>query len=267
MTDLPPPGRGVPSRLGVRASVEDGRLLLTLITRPNVLHHGVVRTSVLSYLVDALAGVEVDVPATWSLTADLSVRARPMAAPPEIVARATNVRSGRRSSTSTVELATPDGELVGLGAATFTAIDRRPSDPPKPDTTPERTVARFETYTRLLAEPLRDEAGITSLDPSNGVVEVVARRELQNSNGTIQGAMVALIAEAAAEDLIEARFGVPVVVTDLDVRYLNRMEGGIARSSCRVVGDGPTATVEVRLHDADRDRITTLVYARAAVVG
>ena len=64
---------------------------------------------------------------------------------------------------------------------------------------------------------------------------------VRNPNGTLQGGMVALLAESAAEDLLEARFGEPVVVTDLDIRYLARAEHGPVRTSCRLIGAGPEA--------------------------
>jgi len=57
MTDIPGPGTPVPSRLGVTARYEDGELVLDLAPRPETLHHGVVRASVLSFLVDAAAGI------------------------------------------------------------------------------------------------------------------------------------------------------------------------------------------------------------------
>jgi acyl-coenzyme A thioesterase PaaI-like protein len=266
VTDLPPPGPTVPGRLGVTASVEDGALVFSLVPRPEHLHHGVVRASVHAYLVDALAGVSMDVGDTWALTTDLSVRAAAVPAPVAITARATVLRVGRRIGSATVDITTDAGELVGTGAAAFTTIERRATDPPKPNTTPKGTVARFAHRTRFLSEPLRQEAGIRSVDAPAGIVEVTVTRQLRNTNGTLQGAMVALVAEAAAEDLVQARFGVRAVVTDLDIRYLNRVEGGKVRSRCRLLGDRPDSPVEVYLHDVERDRTSTLVYARAAVL-
>ena len=49
--------------------------------------------------------------------------------------------------------------------------------------------------------------------------------------------MVALFAEAAAEELASARFGIPAVVTELDLRYLAQ------------TGDGPGP---VEVHGARR---------------
>ena len=68
----------------------------------------------------------------------------------------------------------------------------------------------------------------------------------------LQGAMVALVAEAAAEDLMATRFGSPVVVADLDLRYLRKTTVGPVRSRARLLGDGPGSPVEVELVDTGR---------------
>jgi hypothetical protein len=75
--------------------------------------------------------------------------------------------------------------------------------------------------------------------------------------------MVALLAEAAAEGLVATRFGLPVVVTDLDLRYLRKAQVGPVRTRSRLLGNGPDAPVQVELVDLSTDQITTLVYARA----
>jgi acyl-coenzyme A thioesterase PaaI-like protein len=267
MTDLPPLGPSVPARLGVTADVDgDGQLVLALEPRPEHLQHGRVRASVHAFLIDLLAGLRLNVGNdAWTLTTDLSVRASTIPAPRRLETRAEARRQGRRNATWTVDIWAGDA-LAATGAASFITLDRRTDDPDKPDTSPAAAMARFTEHRSRLTAPLREEAGIVSVDPASGIVEVDVTHDVLNTNGTMQGAMVALVAESAAEDLIEARFGVRAVVTDLDVRYLNRVERGRVRSTCRLLGDGPDATVQVLLHDIDRDRATTFVYARAAVV-
>ena len=78
--------------------------------------------------------------------------------------------------------------------------------------------------------------------------------------------MVALVAEAAAEEMASARFGSAAVVTELDLRYLAQTGAGPVRSRCELLGDGPDAPMQVELVDTSSDRLTTLVYARTAVV-
>jgi acyl-coenzyme A thioesterase PaaI-like protein len=266
MTDISDPGTSVPSRLGVGARFEDDTLILELTPQEETLHHGIVRASVLSFVVDVVAGVPLDQdPTMWTLTSDMSVRMRPIPAPGRIDATSTIVRQGKRSVTSTVELTADDGEPVATGAIGFAKVPRKATDPPKPNVPLGQTPNIFRDPVTL-TRPLREEAGIQVLDAAEGIVSVEVTPDLRNPAGTLQGAMVALLAEAAAEDLVEARFGSPFVVTDLDIRYLRKTELGPVRTRSRLLGVGPDAPLEIVLMDTSTDAITTLVYARAVTV-
>jgi acyl-coenzyme A thioesterase PaaI-like protein len=265
VTDISPDRLHIAGRLGVTARATEGEIVLELLPRPEVLHHGVVRISVLSFLVDAVAGIVVDTdPDAWALTSDMSVRMRALPAPAHIEARGTVLRQGRRSTTSKVEVVSGD-QPVATGAIGFAAIARREGDPPKPTLNTESAAAIFRG-TASLAGPLREVAGIERVDPANGEVEMAVTPELRNPAGTLQGAMVALLAEAAAEDLVSTRFQTSSVVTELDLRYLAQARVGPVRSKCRLLGSSPDSPVEVELFDTSEDRITTLVYARATAV-
>jgi acyl-coenzyme A thioesterase PaaI-like protein len=89
---------------------------------------------------------------------------------------------------------------------------------------------------------------------------------LLNPAGTLQGAMVALVAESAAEEMVSAQFSIDAVVTDLDLRYLAQTGAGPVRTSCRLLGLGPDAPIRVELVDLSNDQLTTLVYARTATI-
>jgi hypothetical protein len=56
------------------------------------------------------------------------------------------------------------------------------------------------------------------------------------------------------------------VVTELDLRYLAQTGAGPVRSRCRLLGESPDAPIEVELFDTSSDRLTTLVYARTALI-
>ena len=262
MTDVSGGGTSVPSRLGVRARFDDGSLVLELWPQDEALHHGVVRASVLSFVIDVVAGIPLDQdPGAWTLTSDMSVRMRPMPAPVRIDATSTILRQGRRSATSLVQLTTDQGAPIATGAIGFARVPRRATDPPKPNVPLGQTPLIFQDPTPL-ARPLREEAGIEVIDAAQGVVQVEVTPELRNPAGTLQGAMVALLAEAAAEDLLTTRFGLPVVVTELDIRYLRKAQVGPVRTECTLLGTGPEASVQVELIDTSTGQITTLVYAR-----
>ena len=164
-----------------------------------------------------------------------------------------------------VDLVTGEGEPVATGAIGFARVQRRETDPPKPSVPPERVTTIFDGSSTL-TRPLREEAGIAVLDSTAGVVEMDVTPELRNPAGTLQGAMVALVAEAAAEELASARFDLPAVVIDLDLRYLAQTGAGPVQTRCCLLGDGPDAPIQVEIFDRSSDRLTTLVYARTAVI-
>ena len=74
--------------------------------------------------------------------------------------------------------------------------------------------------------------------------------------------MVALLAEAAAEDLVLARFGHPAIVTDLDLRYLAATGAGPVRTTSTLLGERADSAIEIQLVDLSTDTLTTLVHAR-----
>ncbi len=264
MTDVSGHSTSVPNRLGVTARFEEDRLILELRPQIETLHHGMVRASVLSFVIDVVAGIPLDQdPDMWTLTSDMSVRMRPIPAPDRIEATGTILRRGRRSATSLVELKTEQGAPLATGAIGFAKIARRATDPPKPNV-PLGQVPLIFRHSTTLTRPLRQEAGIEVIDPAQGIVQVEVTPALRNPAGTLQGAMVALLAEAAAEDLTAARFDSRFVVTDLDLRYLRKTEVGPVRTRSSLLGTGPDAPVQVELIDTSTDEITTLVYARAA---
>jgi acyl-coenzyme A thioesterase PaaI-like protein len=260
------PGTSVPSRLGVTARFEQGELILELTPQPATLHRGVVRASVIAFVIDAAAGIPLDQePDAWTLTSDMSVLMRPLPAPRRIDATNTILRQSTRSATCRVELTTDEGAPIASGAIGFARIPRKPTDPPKPLVPPGQAPLIFGGG-GTLARPLRQEAGIEVVDAAEGVVQVLVTPDLRNPAGTLQGAMVALLAEAAAEELLAARFETPVVVTDLDLRYLRKVETGPVRTRTRLLGAGPDAPVQVELIDTSSGQITTLVYARARAI-
>lgn len=268
MTDLPTPGMmAVPARLGVTARIVEGSLVIDVVPQDHTLRHGVLRASVVSFAVDAVAGILVDDdPEVWTFTTDLSVRMRPVPAPARVRAVERPLRRGRRSVTSAVEVTDESGASVATGTIGFARVPRKPTDPPKLGMTPELAAEAMADLPTLDA-PLRDAAGIEVLDAAEGVVEVAVTPALTNPAGTLQGAMVALLAEVAAEDLVAARFGIPAVVVDLDLRYLAQARVGPVRTRSRLLGDGPGDPIEVELVDTSTDVVTTVAYARAVAVG
>jgi len=265
MTDLPSNLTAVPSRLGATALVDERGLVIEINDiQAELLHHGVLRLSVLTFIVDVSAGVTLDTdPDRWTFTTDLSLRMQAIPAPGKVTASTTILRQGRRSAHGLVEVIDDQQRLLAAGAIGFAHVPRKTGDPPKPHVSPELMAERFAGLERV-SSSLRDEAGIIPINPAQGVVEIAVRPEVCNPAGTLQGAMVALVAESAAEDLIGSLADEPAVVTELDIRYLAQATVGPVRTQSRLLGTGPDAPVEVRLIDTATGRLSTLVYARAA---
>jgi acyl-coenzyme A thioesterase PaaI-like protein len=265
MTDFPSNLTAVPSRLGSTALIDERGLVIEINDiQTDLLHHGVLRLSVLTFIVDVSAGVALDSdPQSWTFTTDLSLRMQAVPAPRKVAASTAILRQGRRSAHGLVEVIDDQQRLVAAGAIGFAHVPRKADGPPKPQMSPEKLAERFTGLQRV-SSPLREEAGITPIDPAHGVVEIAVRPEVCNPAGTLQGAMVALVAEAAAEDLIGSLADGPMVVTELDIRYLAQANVGPVRTQSRLLGTGPEAPVEVRLIDTATGRLSTLAYARAA---
>jgi acyl-coenzyme A thioesterase PaaI-like protein len=99
---------------------------------------------------------------------------------------------------------------------------------------------------------------------SPGLVELAPHAEVANDrHGTILGGVVAMLAELAAESLF-AEVG-PVVVTDLDVRFLNRVKVGPLWARARRIGvDGDGHYLVVEMEDVG-DEGKPIAYATAQV--
>jgi acyl-coenzyme A thioesterase PaaI-like protein len=263
MTDISPESTTLPARLGTTNRVDADGLVFRLTPVEATCVAGMLRASVLSFAIDAAAGIAVDAdPDRWSFTSDMVVRSRPMPAPEWLEARAQVLRNGRRSATSVVRVVDQDGIDVAYGAAGFSRVDRRDTDPPKIPFDPVRMERRWATVPPIDV-PLHDAMGLVVLDPATGVVEVEVIPFLCNPAGTLQGAMVAALAEAAAEQVLGARWGVPAFVTELDIRYLAQNRTGPIRTSTEVIGDGRDTIVVVELHDMTTGTLTTHVLVRA----
>ena len=109
--------------------------------------------------------------------------------------------------------------------------------------------------------PIEEHAGIRTVAP--GVVDIEHRPSVSNGRGTLQGAMVALVAERACETLLEVD-GVPHVVTSIDLRYLSSMRVGPIRTTARMLrADHELAQLWVEVHDVGTGHLMTHVMADA----
>jgi acyl-coenzyme A thioesterase PaaI-like protein len=109
-------------------------------------------------------------------------------------------------------------------------------------------------FTGTLPVTFPERVGLRIISP--GVTELDRRPFVVQAAGSLQGGMVALLGETAAESLT----GRPVV--ELDARFFTGVRVGPGRATAEVVGDG---LVRVEVRDiGNADRLAALVTARVA---
>jgi acyl-coenzyme A thioesterase PaaI-like protein len=155
------------------------------------------------------------------------------------------LKQGRTTIVAETDFRHPvTGAVVALSHATFMASPR-PQDVIGP-------LSAAPTSGNALSAPIADALGAQLLSP--GVVLIERGPYVNQPAGTLQGGVVALLAELAAESLTGSR------VLELEVRYLSAVRVGPARTSA-VALDDHTVRVEIRDPGND-DRLTTVVMAR-----
>jgi acyl-coenzyme A thioesterase PaaI-like protein len=211
-----------------------------------------VRPSVLATIADCVAGRPACLVTAPALALTLDIVVRTVGAPrgDKLDMAVTVLKPGRRTVAAEVAFTDPtDRALVAHSYLTFMASPR-PQDAAPPLSGEMRCSGAMPT-------PFPDHVGVRSSSP--GVTEIDLVPFVTQGSGTLQGGIVALLGEVAAESLT----GRPVV--DLDTRYLNAVRMGPGRATARTIGPD---LVEVQVADAGLDgRAAASITARVAPRG
>ena len=195
-----------------------------------------------------------------SITSDLSVRVfAPFPADGRVEMVGRLVKTGRSVSVGETECRPASGgEVLARALGTFTASPR-PVDE-APDGVPALP-ERFQVEPEPLSEPFADRVGLRVVAP--GVAEMALRLDLMNATESLQGGLVALLGEVAAQTGASAAAGRTHVVDHLDVRYLAAARVGPFRAVAEVeAGDGNRSDLRVEVRDPGREnRLAALVFA------
>ena len=93
------------------------------------------------------------------------------------------------------------------------------------------------------------------VDAAAGVVQIPMTDYVRNSFGTINGGVMIMAAEAAAELAAQEALGAPVAAMSLNYRFLDQTRIGPAQTQTTLMGHGDHGAVAVvRLIDTQRDR-------------
>ncbi len=235
---------------------------LTLAPYPAICRHGGLRAAIVAAAIDVVGSFFTREVAGTDIisTTDLSLRMPRSDTPTLLRMRGRVLRSGRTGVTSGVELLAGDA-LWAYGETTF-AMQARAADT---RVTPAELALPLEFASHPLARPLDEEVGVTVIAADRGEVELVLRPQVLNTVGTLQGALVALLVERAAECLAESRLGSPQRIAELDLRYLRAAKVGPIRSRAAFIGEPEVGMLRVELRDTGReDRLTATALLRVA---
>jgi uncharacterized protein (TIGR00369 family) len=228
---------------------------------------GHVRAGVLAVLVDVIGGGLAASAASpdWIATADLTLHVVRAAYPGSVVeARANVLRAGRTTVVIDVTLVDDDARNIGIATMSFSVLPRR-------DTNPDISAVRgagpstMATPDARLRIPIADMLQISVVDAAAGAIDVPITDWGLNSMGAMQGGVVAMVADLAAETAVRAASPEPLVVSDLQVTYLGFGRVGPVGSRAEVLGIEPgRGTVRVELVDQGAEqRLMTVVSATA----
>lgn len=222
---------------------------------------GHARAGALATLVDVIGGGLAASTAApdWIATADLTLHLVRGAEPGAIVeARGVVLRAGRTTVVIEVDLRDEGDRDLGIATMSFSTLPRRDINPDV-DAVRNPGPTTMATGSSRLAVPLADALGARVIDAGRGVVDVPVRDWSRNSMGAMQGGVVAMIADLAAETALRAASGEPLVVTDLQVTYLGFGRVGPVRSRVDVLELTPghgAARVELVDAGAENRRMT-----------
>jgi acyl-coenzyme A thioesterase PaaI-like protein len=210
------------------------------------------RPSVLATIADCMAGIPacfVTTPAL-AVTLDIAVHVVADRCGDNLTVQGEIVKPGRSTVASEIRFSNAEtAELVATSYVTFMASPR-PQDHAPP-------LQRDMRTTGSMPVPFPDYVGVHILSP--GVAEVDLTPFVMQASGTLQGGVVALVGEVAAESLTRS----PVL--SLDIRYLSAVRVGPGRATATSLG-GDLVRVEVR--DAGSDhRLAGLIFCRVTPAG
>jgi acyl-coenzyme A thioesterase PaaI-like protein len=256
-------------RIGARPDPVD-EMRGTIVSRSGIRRHERVRPATLMMLADVVVGMRHEARVEeWTFTTDYSWRLadrRRVAEGETITAVARELRIGRRLIVEAVDYLDESGALLASTQITFMRTPQRPGDDPKPDISGVRALMASAPEEPLEA-PLVEAAGVEIVDAAAGTVHLEIGDRIRRPGGMVQGSIMTLLGEVAAETLAEHALGGPCIVTGLDVRYLLGGRTGplVTRSSW--VGPPERGTVAVDVIDTGRgDALTTTFYVQVELL-
>lgn len=230
---------------------------------------GSLQIGVVATMIDVLGGALTvrAVHPDWMATASLSVHLSGRPVCDTIAAAGKVIRAGRTMVIIDVDIVEGDGnpggsgKPVGTAMMTFSRLPRREGTPTfEPDMEVSETVD-FAMEGSGLKLPCRDAVGVRVLDVAAGVAELEMKAYIRNSLGVLQGGMIAVLSETAAELAAGAAARKPMMTKDLAIQYVSQGRRGPFRTRTRLLRTtDDTALTRVEVVDRGKeDRLIAVV--------
>ena len=230
---------------------------------------GTMHVGVIVMLVDILGGLLTAraIYPDWFATANLFMHTTGRASSGVVVATGLVIRSGRTTVVIEVDICKEAGDSTGsstsIGSAimTFSRLPRREDTLKFKVDEDSNEAFHFSMDGSGLSQHYLDEVGLHILDEGAGVVELNMSDYIRNSLYSINGGMVATLADIAGQYAARKATGKPLITTDLEVHYLEQGKAGPFQTKTTVLRkteDTALTRVEVIDRGAD-DRLMAVI--------
>lgn len=238
---------------------------------------GGMQVGVMATLIDVLGGalaVRAVYP-DWIATADLSLYTTGRAISGGISALGSILREGKTTVVVGVDLRAEENgnpsvaESIGFSMITFSRLPQREGTPELDLEMGEESSEAFHFGMEGLGlnEPYLQKAGLRILEKPTGIVEMDLTDYVRNSFGSLQGGMVAILADQAGQAAARAATGRPMTTCDMEIHFLSQGKKGPFRTRAEVLRK-TRDTVLTRVKVIDRgaaDRLITVVMNTATL--
>ena len=236
---------------------------------------GGVQAGVLATLVDILGGalaVTVIYP-DWIATADLSLHTTDRAVSGVVSASGSVLREGRTTVVIEVDIHEEENDSarqkkqIGASLITFSRLPHRGDTPELEISGDAVEASEFVMQGPGLARPYLEKAGVRVLDEASGDVMLPLNDYVRNSFGSLQGGMVALLADVAGQHAARKATGRSLTTSDLEIHFLSQGKVGPFRTRAKVLRTTPqTALTRVEVMDTGAgNRLITVAMNTATL--
>jgi uncharacterized protein (TIGR00369 family) len=236
---------------------------------------GAMYVGVMATLVDILGGglSIMAVSPDWSATSGLSIHTTGRATSGEVAATGSVIRTGRTMIVVSVDIYEVTGnsalksKAIGSAMIDFSRLPRRKDTLEIVIDEGAAEAFQFAVEGSGLIRPYLDEVGMRVLNETAGVVELKMSDYIRNSFRSLQGGIVAILADVAGQHAARAATGKPLITSDLLIHFISQGKVGPFRTKAEVLrAKENTALTRIEVIDTGADdRLITVAMNTATV--